>query len=57
LVSGGIGVEGGEMRIEDDASASEMVEDIGDDGVTFLEETMDLGVLNGEADLLEHVED
>ncbi len=56
-MSGGIGVEGGEMRIEDDASASEMVEDIGDDGVTFLEETMDLGVLNGEADLLEHVED
>ena len=45
------------MRIEDDATVAEMVEDIGDDGVTFLEETMDLGVLNGETDLLEHVED
>ena len=45
------------MRIEDDATVAEMVEDIGDDGVTFLEETMDLGVLNGETDLLEHMED
>lgn len=56
-MGGGIGVKGGEMRIEDDATASEMVKDIGDDVVTFLEEMVDLGVPNGEADLLEHMED
>ena len=57
MLRGCVGVEGGEIAADDDAAAAEMAEDVGDHRVVGVELVVQPGVADGEADLLEHVED